>query len=143
MALTADQQAALRAAARATPAGLDAVGRKDCHALAALLSLGRTRPSQTEIGNGTILETIGIASGNRLLDVINADPNMRYVRPLLEQGRLKVGSPVAQLAIRGFASAGVITSDEADKLCALGLEPDPLSVGDVGDAFFNPDGSEK
>ncbi|MFC5548190.1 hypothetical protein [Massilia aerilata] len=143
MSLTTDQQAGLRQAARATQAGMDALARKDCAALAALLSVGRTHPSATEVGNGTILATIGIDAGNSLLDHIGSDPSMRHVKPLLEQGRLKVGSPVAQGAIRAFATANVITQSQADALCALGVEPDPLTAQDVADALFNPDGTEK
>lgn len=141
--MTPEQQAELRIQARSNPACAQALANRDLDALAAILSVGRTRPSVLEVGNGTIIEAIGIESGNRLLDHINSDASMRYVRPLLEQGRLKVGSPVAQGTIRAFATAGLINDDEADKLCALGLELAPLTRDQVAEALFNPDGSEK
>lgn len=141
--MSPEQQEELRAAVRANPACAAALATKDCAAIASLMSAGRTRASDVEVGNGTILEVIGIESGNRLLDTINSDPNMRYVKPLLEQGRLKVGSPVAQAAIQGFATAGVIEQADADNLCALGQMSDPLTAQEVAEALFNPDGSEK
>lgn len=143
MVLNVDQQAALRATARENPACAQAYADRDLNALAALLSAGRTRASLLEVGNGTIIATIGFEAGNTLLDHISTDPTMRYVKPLLDQGRLRVGSPVAQGAIQGFANAGVISQEDASKLCALGLEPDPLTPQDVADALFNTDGSEK
>lgn len=141
--MTPEQQAELRAQARGNPAYAEALAVRDLDTLAALLSVGRTRPSSLEVGNGTIIATIGFEAGNSLLDHISSEPTMRYVKPLLDQGRLLVGSPVAQGAIRSFAAAGVISAEDADKLCALGQEPDPLSRLDVAEALFNPDGSEK
>jgi len=141
--MTPQQQAELRAQVRSNPACAEAFVARDLDVLAALLSAGRARPSSLDVGNGTIIATIGIEAGNALLDHISSDPNMRYVRPLLEQGRLKVGSPVAQDAIREFADAGVITQEAANKLCALGVEPDPLTPQDVAEALFNSDGTEK
>ena len=141
--MSPEKQAELRAAVRANPACADALAVKDCQVIAALMSVGRIRPSGLEVGNGTILATIGIEAGNTLLDHISNDPDMRYVRPLLDQGRLKVGSPVAQGAIRSFAAGGVVSTEDADKLCALGMEPDPLTPQDVAEALFHPDGAEK
>jgi hypothetical protein len=141
--MTPEQQAELRAQARGNPAYANALAARDLDALAALLSVGRTRPSSLEVGNGTIIATIGFEAGNALLDHISSEPSMRYVKPLLDQGRLRVGSPVAQDAIMSFGSAGVISAQDADKLCALGLESDPVSRQDVAEALFNPDGTEK
>ena len=141
--MTPEQQAELRAQARSNPACAEALAERDLDALAALLSVGRTRPSSLEVGNGTVIATIGFEAGNTLLDHISSELSMRYVKPLLDQGRLRVGSPVAQAAIRSFADAGVINTVDADRLCALGLESDPLSRHDVAEALFNPDGSEK
>jgi hypothetical protein len=67
--------------------------------IAALVSAGRTRPSTREIGNGTILEALGLTAGNALLDVINNAPDFRHVKPLVEQGRLIVGSPLVVVVL--------------------------------------------
>ncbi len=57
----------------------------------------------TEIGNGLILSTVGLEVGNALLDVLNGAPDFRYIKPLLEQGRL--GTTVSHgdvaIALRG------------------------------------------
>lgn len=141
--MTPEQQDHLRAAARANPACSAPLAAKDCAALALILSVDRTRPSATEIGYGTILEVIGIAAGNQLIDFIKGNPDLRHVVPLLEQGRLRIGSPVTQAAVQSFVAADAVSQADADKLCALGCEPDPLTPQDVALALFHPDGSEK
>lgn len=113
----------------------DLIASKEHGAIAALVSVGRTRPVTTEIGNGTILETIGLTSGGALLDAIHATPSLKYVLPLLDQGRLKVGSALVQGAIDTFVSAAVITSGEGAALKALGKEPNPVSVQQVIEAL--------
>lgn len=142
--MTPEQQADLRAAARANVACAQPLADRDLAELARVLSAGRTRPSSREIGNGTVLEVLGIEAGNRLLDHIQAAAELRYVKPLLEQGRLMIGSPVVQAALQSFVALGnVLTQADADKLCLLGLEPDPLTPQDVAQALFNSDGTEK
>jgi hypothetical protein len=102
--------------------------------IAALVSVGRTRPSSTEIGNGTILEVLGLTLGTQVLDVINSTPAYKYVVPLLEQGRLLIGSVVAQAAVQAFVPA-LLTQAQADSLKSLGIAPAPVSVGEVIEAL--------
>lgn len=113
----------------------------DSAAIAALLSEGRTRPNGAEIGHGLILATIGIPSGNALLDALYADETFRYVKPLLEQGRLDVSSPLVAGALDALVLGSVITRGEADALIALGREPDPVSTHEVQAAILADDGS--
>ena len=113
----------------------------DSQAIAAALSEGRTRASDREIGVGRILETIGLASGNALLDALYGTADFRHVRPLLEQGRLVVSSPLVAAALAQLVVADVITQGEADALIALGQEPDPVRELDVRRAIYNDDGS--
>lgn len=142
--MTPDQQAALRAAARANAACAEALAGRDIDDLARILSVDRTRPSSREIGNGMILDTLGVAAGNQLLDHIATSDELRHVRPLLEQGRLVIGAQLAQDALQSFVQLpGVLSQADADKLCALGIEPDPLTPQDVAEALYNPDGTEK
>ena len=63
---------------------------KDYGAIAAALSVGRTARTATEIGNGTVLEVMGITDGNTLLDFLFTTTDFRYVKVLLEQGRLRI-----------------------------------------------------
>lgn len=98
--------------------------------IASVVSMGRTKPSTREIGNGTILETIGLQYGNAMLDVIYSAPDFRHVKPLLEQGRLIIGSPLVVATIQGMVP-GVMPQAVADRLLALAVEPAPVSVQEV------------
>lgn len=81
----------------------------------------------TEIGNGLVLATIGLAAGNALLDAINALPDFRHVRPLLEQGRLDISSPLAQSALDSLVGAvPEFTQDDANALKALAAKDEPV-----------------
>lgn len=141
--MSPEQQAELRQAAHARSDCAEALAARDCQALADLLSAGRVRENSYEVGYGMIIETIGLGAGNQLIDFIQAQPEMRHVRPLLEQGRLRIGSQLAQQSLQAFVGAGAVTQADADVLCALGLQPDPLTAQQVGEALFYPDGSEK
>jgi len=61
----------------------------------------------TEIGNGTVLEVLGLTVGNALLDVLYTTADFRYVKPLLDQGRLRIDSAAARASLDGIAAAGV------------------------------------
>ena len=73
----------------------------------------------TEIGNGTVLETLGLAVGNALLDVLYNAPDFRYVKPLLEQGRLRIDAPPARAALDGIAAAFTFPAHFGKNLDAL------------------------
>ena len=106
------------------------IASREHGAIASIVSLGRTRPSNREIGNGTILEMLGLDAGNAFLDIINTAPDFRHVKPLVEQGRLVVGSPLVQATVQSMAGT-VLTKEQADALCALGKDPDPVDIQDV------------
>lgn len=103
--------------------------------IAAILSVGRVTISPTEIGNGLILSTIGLASGNTLLDYLATDATFRHVKPLLEQGRLDVSSALVRGALDGFTEASLITQVEANALKALAETPNPIQYNAVSDAL--------
>lgn len=106
----------------------DLIASKEHGQIAAIVSAGRTKPSTREIGNGTILETIDLTHGNAMLDVIYNDAQFRQVKPLLEQGRLIIGSPLVVQTIQGMVQGGVIPSAAGNSLLALTTEPAPVSV---------------
>lgn len=114
---------------------------RDFDAIAAAVSIGRTKQSAREIGNGTILEVLGLTVGNALLDVINTVPDFRYVKPLVEQGRLTVGSPLVQATVQALVPMGVLTQLEADALCAQGFDLDPVTAAQVNQALVSDDGT--
>lgn len=97
----------------------------DTAQIAAQVSIERTRLVPTEIGNGAILETIGLAAGNALLDLINSAPDFRHVKPLLEQGRLRVDSALVRATLNSLVP-GVLSRAQADALLALAEVPDPI-----------------
>lgn len=103
-------------------------------AIAAILSAGRVKSNKREIGNGTVLEVLGIPSANYLLDAVNTDTNFRYVKPLLEQGRLMIGTSLVRATIKSLVPS-VITAEQADALCSLGLDSDPIHYNRVSDVL--------
>ncbi len=107
------------------------IASKEHGAIAAVVSAGRTRPSTKEVGNGTILEVLGLTAGNAMLDAINTIPDFRHVKPLVEQGRLTIGTPLVAQSLGAFVAGGVITQADADKLLAIAVEPAPVSVSEV------------
>lgn len=106
-------------------------------AIAAILSAGRTKPTVREIGNGTVLEVLGIEVGNVLLDELSNNPVYRHVKPLLDQGRLRIDSALVQATLQGFAAgqAPILTQAQADAMCALGKIADPIHFNAVSDAL--------
>ena len=104
----------------------DVLASRDTALIAAQLSAGRRRLVPTEIGNGAILEKIGLPTGNALLDLINSAPDFRHVKPLLEQGRLRVDSPLVRATLDSLVPA-LLSRAQADALLALAEVPDPVS----------------
>lgn len=119
---------------------LEQLARHDSQLIADQLSIGRKRLVPTEIGNGTVLETIGLAAGNALLDLINSAPDFRHVKPLLEQGRLRVDSALVRGTLTSLVPA-VLTVQQAAALLALANAPDPVSEYDVRCVCWADDGS--
>lgn len=112
----------------------------DTQAIADALSAGRTRYVHTEIGVGTIIESLGLTTANTVLDAINANPDFRYVKPLLEQGRLRLDSPFVRGTLASLVGV-LITQEQHDVLLARAQSPDPVSEFDVRCAIYADDGS--
>lgn len=119
------------------------IASRDCHAIAAQVSVGRNKRSKVEVGNGTIISVLqDLAVANKFLDILHSDTRFKYIIPLLDQGRLMIGDPLVQMTISSFVPA-VLTQEQADKLIALGVEPDPVTMEEVANALYNADGSLK
>lgn len=114
----------------------------DTAALATALSAGRTRFVETNIGVGTLIEVLGLAVANPVLDAIYAAPEYRHVRPLLDQGRLRLDSPFVRGALQSMVPA-LLTQAQRDALVARAQAPDPVSEFEVRVAIYNDDGSLK
>lgn len=94
--------------------------------IADVLSVGRKKKVPTEVGNGTILEVLGFAKGNALLDVINNTPDFRYVKPLVEQGRLRLDAALTVGALMSMVPA-ILTAQDVANLVARAEVDDPVS----------------
>lgn len=110
---------------------------RDDVAIAAALSVGRWRYRHTEAGFGTILSAIGPVDGAALLDTLAAikasNRPLYWAWYLLERGVFDFGTAATQAQMDALVAAGVLSADNAEKLKALGVEPDPVSVAAVSD----------
>ena len=125
----------------------DALARRDCGELAALLSVGRTKVIDYSIGYGTVLEVLGAEAGSALLDGLTAlaatSSPVKWALKLLDRGELNIGSPATQAQLDALAAGGVMPQVVADALKALALAPDVVTMQQVAEEMFNPDGSQK
>lgn len=136
--MTADE---IRAAIAADPA-LQALV-PDTQAIAAALSVGRTRYVETQIGVGTIIEVLGLAAANPVLDALYAAPDYRHVKPLLDQGRLRLDAVAQAGMLQPLVTGGLLTQAQLDALVARAKEPAPVAEYVVRVAIYNDDGSLK
>ena len=136
--MTADE---IRAAIVADPA-LQALV-PDTQAIADALSVGRARWKHTEIGVGTIIEVLGLAVANPVLDALYAAPDYRHVKPLLDQGRLRLDAVAQAGMLQPLVTSGLLTQAQLDALIARAKEPAPVAEYDVRMAIYNDDGSLK
>lgn len=113
----------------------------DTRAIADALFGIETYTVTTEIGAGSVLATLGLESGNALLDAIKTTPEFRHVWPMIEQGRLDLSSPLVEEALSSLVSAEVITIEEKLALISLCTRPVAVSEDDVKKALWNDDGS--
>lgn len=119
------------------------VAAGDTQPIADILSTGRTRAVPTEVGNGTVLEVLGLQVGNALLDVLlSTEPSSpyRHVRPLLEQGRLRLDLAPAQMALallvgQQIAVGVTFTQQHVDALVERARVADPITHTQVGAAL--------
>lgn len=132
----------IRAAIAADPA-LQALV-PDTQAIADALSQGRTRWKRTDIGVGTIIEVLGLAAANPVLDALYASPDYRHVKPLLEQGRLRLDVVAQAGMLHPLVTGGLLTQAQLDALIARAKEADPVDEYQVRVAIhYNADGTRK
>ena len=136
--MTADE---IRAAIAADPA-LQALV-PDTQAIAAALSAGRMRWKHTEIGVGTIIEVLGLAAANPVLDALYVSPDYRHIKPLLDQGRLRLDVVAQAGMLQPLVTGELLTQAQLDALVARAKEPAPVAEYDVRMAIYNDDGSLK
>ena len=94
--------------------------------IAAIVNVGRTKPSGLEIGKGAVLTAIGLDAGNLFLDMIDSVADYRHVRGLLYNGQLDISSPLVMGTIQSLVP-NVLTQVQADALLSLAVTPNPAS----------------
>jgi len=113
----------------------EALAIRDCGALAAILSVGRTKTVEKLIGYGTVLEALGAENGAAFLDGLTAvsasSSPVKWALKLLDRGELNIGAAATQSQLDALATAGVMPQAVADALKNLAIVPDPYSIQDV------------
>lgn len=112
-----------------------ALAVRDCGALAAILSVGRTKLVERNIGYGTVLDTLGADAGAAFLDGLtalaaNSSP-VKWALKLLDRGELNIGAAATQSQLDALVTAGVMPQAVADTLKGLAIVDDPYSIQDV------------
>lgn len=125
----------------------DALAARDCGALATILSTGRTKLIERDIGYGTVMDTLGADNGAAFLDGLtalsaNSSP-VKWALKLLDRGELNIGAPATQQQLDALVAGGAVPQAVADALKALAVVPDVITPDQVKDAMFNPDWSAK
>ena len=104
------------------PLGIGYAAMTDAEVEQSLTAITRTRLVKTEIGNGLILSTLGLTAGNALLDVIHTQADFRYVKPLVEQGRLDISDALVRATLDSLVGT-VLTAEQAAALKAIAEQP--------------------
>lgn len=118
----------------------------DWQGIADILSAGRTKFVSALAGKGDVITLIGFEVGNAFCDVVDANPNFRHVKHLLEAGRMDVGLLITRGMIQSMvgielAEGVTFTQDHANALYSIAVQPDPVNEYDIRSAVFNNDGS--
>ena len=117
----------------------DALARRDCGELAALLSVGRTKVVDLNIGYGTVLEVLGAEAGAAFLEGLTTlaatSSPVKWALKLLDRGELNIGAAATRGQLDALAAGGVMPKAVADALKGLAVVPDPYSVQDIINAM--------
>lgn len=112
-----------------------ALAVRDCGALAAILSVGRTKLIERNVGYGTVLEALGADDGAKFLDQLTAladtSSPVKWALKLLDRGELNIGAAATQSQLDALVTAGVMPQAVADALKGLAIVDDPYSIQDV------------
>ncbi len=117
----------------------DALAARDCGALATILSAGRTKLIERNVGYGTVMDTLGAEAGAAFLDGLTdlaaTSSPVKWALKLLDRGELNIGAPATQQQLDALATAGAFPQAVADALKALAVVPEVVSAQDVQTAL--------
>ena len=123
----------------------DALAIRDCGALAEILSAGRTKLIERNVGYGTVLDTLGADVGSAFLDALTARATtsgpVKWALKLMERGELNIGAAATQAQLDALATAGVMPVAVADALKGLATVSDVITVHDVASVCWSDDGT--
>lgn len=110
----------------------------DHGAVAAALSVGRTKVVITPIGIGTILAVMAPSGGaflNALEAMSTTDANVKWALKLIEQSNFDIGHPVTRAQLESFALAEPSLADGIAALLAVAVQDDPVTSQQVSHAL--------
>ncbi len=117
----------------------DALAARDCGALAAILSAGRTKVIDYSIGYGTVLEVLGATAGAAFLDSLTelaaTSSPVKWALKLLDRGELNIGALATQQQLDMLALVGVVPVEVAEALKGLAVSPDEITASQVQQAL--------
>ena len=110
----------------------------DHGAIAAALSVGRTKIVPTPIGIGTVLAVMAPQGGDFLnaLETMGAtDANVKWALKMIEQATFDIGHPVTRAQLEQFAQDAPALADGIAALLDVAVQDDPVSSQDVSKAM--------
>lgn len=117
----------------------DALAIRDCGALAEILSAGRTKLIERNVGYGTVLDTLGADVGSAFLDALTAlaatSSPVKWALKLLDRGELNIGAAATRGQLDALAAGGVMPHAVADALKGLAVSPDEITASQVQQAL--------
>jgi len=144
----------IRAAIAADPALQAPV--PDTSAIAAALSVGRTRPRFFPATERTVVSVLGVVAGETFLSALEnfasdvLDPNhpllpyqpgIRRQLAWLQRDGLDVGDAQTRAMMDALVSDGALDAGHVATLKSLGTEPDAIAEIDVRRAIWNDNGT--
>lgn len=129
----------LQAEILSRPDCADALAARDCGELARILSIGRTKLIERNIGYGTVLETLGAEAGSAFLDGLTAlaatSSPVKWALKLLDRGELNIGAAATRGQLDALAAGGVMPQAVAEALKNLAVVPDEITATQVQTAL--------
>ena len=110
----------------------------DHGAIAAALSVGRTKVVPTPIGIGTVLAVMAPQGGDFLnaLETMGAtDANVKWALKMIEQATFDIGHPVTRAQLEQFAQDAPALADGIAALLDVAVQDDPVSSQEVSKAM--------
>ena len=110
----------------------------DHGAIAAALSVGRTKVVPTPIGIGTVLAVMAPQGGDFLnaLETMGAtDANVKWALKMIEQATFDIGHPVTRAQLGQFAQDAPALADGIAALLDVAVQDDPVSSQEVSKAM--------